>query len=95
MATISTLAVNLVARTGVFTKNMRRSRKSLYHFQKEAFNAQRRLRNMFRAALALAGIGGLGYLVKNTMKSIDVVDRGHKKLRIGGKARRGKYGVIT
>ena len=36
MATISTLAVNLIARTSVFEKGMKRSRKSMGRFKKSA-----------------------------------------------------------
>jgi len=75
MATIATLAVNMVARTGVFERKMKKSRRSLHALQKSAARAQQRLRNLFAAAVAVAGAGALGALVKRTLDNIDATGK--------------------
>lgn len=71
MATISTLAVNLIARTGVFDRKMRQSKRTTRNFASGVAAANKRMMGLAKGVLLAAGIGGLGYLIKRTMDSID------------------------
>jgi len=55
MATISTLAVNLIARTSVFEKGMKRSRRSLKGFKNDTALATRRLVSFAKGLLVSGG----------------------------------------
>lgn len=63
MATISTLAVNLIAHTSVFDKAMRRSRKRLTGFQRATQTINAKLLAFSRAA-TVAGVAVAGMSVK-------------------------------
>jgi len=56
MATISTIAVNFVARTRLFEKNVRRSRNSLYGFQKTAHKMRQTMRTLFVGGTMVYGL---------------------------------------
>ena len=71
MATISTLAVNLIARTSVFDKKMRNSTKGVKTFQSRAKSAALTLAKFASGLGAAAGIGGMGFMIKQTMTMID------------------------
>ncbi|MAH47576.1 hypothetical protein CMI37_17275, partial [Candidatus Pacearchaeota archaeon] len=81
MAAISTLAVNLIARTGIFEKKMRSGRRSLNRFSASAKRTRRMLVGIGSGIVAAAGIGGLGMLLKSTMSNIDKT--GKLAIRLG------------
>ena len=62
MATISTLAVNLIARTSVFERGMRRGRKSMKRFRTEAVSTSSRLASFAKGLLVS---GGAVYAIKS------------------------------
>ena len=64
MATISTLAVNLIARTAVFEKGMRRSRTSMRSL---AFQADRSRKRMLFFAKGLIAGGGVVFALKKVI----------------------------
>ena len=75
MATIATLAVNMIAKTSAFEAKMRRSRKSLYNMQRAALRAQQRLRSMFAVIAAAVAGGVLVAYIKRTMDSVDATGK--------------------
>ncbi len=82
MAAFKTLAVNLVARTGVFEKKMNRARKTTKSFRSGIAGSLGTLRRFATGLLAVAGIGGMTILIKNTLASIDVVAKLSRRLGI-------------
>ena len=60
MATISTLAVNLTAKTSVFDRKMKGSRRSLRGLTGDIARTQRMMMGFARTAMAAAGAYGLG-----------------------------------
>jgi len=89
MATISTLSVNLIARTNVFERKMRTSRRSMSFFTKQAAIARRAMLRFGAGLLAVAGIGGLGYMIVRTMKAIDTTAKLAAALQISTEALKG------
>ena len=75
MATISTLAINLTARTRAFEKGMRRGKKSLRSFSKTAQATTNSLKLLAGRLIAITGIAGVGILVKSTTAAIDRVGK--------------------
>jgi len=71
MATISTLAVNLIARTSVFDKKMRNSRTNVKTFKTTAMSATAGIARFAKGLALAAGIGGMGFMIKRTMAMID------------------------
>jgi hypothetical protein len=71
MATISTLAVNLIARTSLFEKGMRRSKTSVKSLKSTITGAVGTLARFAKGLVIAAGIGGMGFLLKRTMQTID------------------------
>jgi len=67
----TTLVLRLLARTSAFEHGINRSRKHIRSLDMSVTGMARRLKTLAGAALAVAGVGGLGYLVKRTMESID------------------------
>lgn len=82
MATISTLAVNLIARTSVFEKRMKQSRRSMGRFQSQTKNT---IRTVARFTAGFLAAGGAIFAIKSltraasdaqeTMSMFDVVFR--------------------
>lgn len=86
MATISTLAVNLVARTSAFEKGMKRGRKATKSFKTSVTSASASLGKL-AAGLGLAvGIRGMQTMVKNTLAAIDAIAKMGKELQISTEA---------
>lgn len=71
MATISTLAVNLVANTSQFEAGMNRGRHNLLVFNKGVLNVSNSMQFLSRSLLQAAGITGLTYMMKQTAEQID------------------------
>jgi len=82
MATISTLAVSLIARTAVFEKKMKRSRRSVKGFKGSLQNIGRTLKRFAGGLLAVAGAGAMLLVIKRTMKAIDVTAKLSRRLGI-------------
>lgn len=82
MATISTLAVNLVARTAIFEKNMNRSRRTAKGFKGTLQNMGRTLKRFAGGLLAVAGAGAMLLVIKRTMTAIDVTAKLSRRLGI-------------
>ena len=82
MANISTLVVSLVAKTSAFDRKMRQSKSSIYNLQRGMASTQRSMLNMARGALAVAGIGGLGYMIKSTLAELDAIAKMSERLDI-------------
>ncbi|KPK67838.1 MAG: hypothetical protein AMJ84_12290, partial [Acidithiobacillales bacterium SM23_46] len=71
MATVQTLAVNLIARTSAFERQMRNSTRTIHTFGNKVTGISRTLTHFTRGILLAAGVGGLGYMLKRTMDTID------------------------
>ena len=82
MSNISTLVVSLVAKTSAFDRKMRQSKSSIYNLQRGMAGTQRSMMNMARGALAVAGVAGLGYMLKSTMSEIDAIAKMSDRLDI-------------
>jgi hypothetical protein len=82
MAVINTLMVRLGLQTAAFDRGTRRARSSLGGLGTAAAGAQRRFMGFSRSLLAFAGIAGLGYVVKQTMESIDQIAKMSDELGI-------------
>ena len=76
------LIVNLVARTSAFDRKMRKSRTSIRGMTRDIKNTQRVMLGYARTALAVAGVGGIGYLIKQTASTIDVTAKMSDRLEI-------------
>ena len=79
MAVISTLAVNLIARTGVFEKGMRKSRGSLRDFARQSARTRQRLMGLAKGFLLAAGIGGIGYFTKQLIDAASAAEETQAK----------------
>lgn len=73
MAVISTLSVNLVARTSVFQKKLRQSRRSLRNFSRSVGKILKPLARI--GIVGVAAATGLAYLIKKEMDVIDVTGK--------------------
>jgi len=82
MATVSTLAVNLIARTSVFEKKMRNSRKSVGRFKNSTSSAAMSLLKFTKGLALAAGVTGLGAMLKSTMANLDAVSKLSRRLDI-------------
>lgn len=82
MATISTLAVNLIARTSAFEKGMGRSRKRLSFVQRQAMATRAAILSMAKGMIFAAGVGGMGILIKRSFDTIDAVAKMSDRLGI-------------
>ena len=80
---VGNLIVNLIAKTSLFDRKMRGSRKSVRSMTASIERTQRTMRNMARGVIVLAGVGGLGLLIKRTMDSIDATAKLSDRLEIG------------
>lgn len=89
MATISTLAVNLIARTGTFERKMKKSRRQVTFFRKQVALAGRAALRFGAGLLAVAGPAVLGYLIIKTLKSIDATAKLAASLDISTEALKG------
>lgn len=82
MATVSTLAVNLIARTSAFEKGMARSRKKLSFVQRQAMATRAAVLSMARGFVIAAGVGGMGILIKRSFDTIDATAKMSDRLGI-------------
>lgn len=89
MATISTLAVNLIARTGIFERKMKKSRRQIMSFRNQAKLARRAALRFGAGLLAVAGVGGLGFMIAKSMKAIDATAKLAASLDISTEALKG------
>jgi flagellar biosynthesis/type III secretory pathway chaperone len=71
MATISTLAVNLVARTSAFEKGMRRGKNSVKSLKATVGGAVSTIARFAKGLAIAAGVGGMGFMLKKTLSMID------------------------
>lgn len=71
MPTISTLVVDLTARTASFQRGMGKGQKGVKKFSDSVTRSVRSLKRLAVAAVAAAGVGGLGSLIRSSMQSID------------------------
>jgi hypothetical protein len=82
MATISTLAVNLIARTSAFEKGMNRSRFATKSLKSTINGAIGTVARFGKGLLIAAGVGGIGFAIKKTMAMIDVTAKLSDRLGI-------------
>ncbi len=82
MASIATLSVSLVAKTGKFTSNMRKARRPVRRFSKGIDVASRKLLRFTGLLAAAATGGGLIILAKNAFTAIDALAKTSDKLGI-------------
>jgi len=82
MATISTLAVNLIARTSVFEKGMRRGKTSTRSFKNAASKATASVARFARGLLIAAGVGGMTFFIKSTLASLDAVSKLSRRIGV-------------
>ena len=85
MATISTLAVNLIARTSAFEKGMKRGKKSVKTFRTSLIATGKRVA-LFGVAIASTGLILGRAFVKNTLATLDVVAKLSRRLDIAHEA---------
>jgi hypothetical protein len=71
MATIGSLIVNLIANTSVFDSGLRKGQNSLKGFVSGIAKTQRQVMSFAKGLMVVAGVGGLTYMVKKTMDSIE------------------------
>jgi len=86
MAIISNLIARLRADTSSFDKGMRSGVTSLRNFNGHILTTSRTIRNFTRGILVAAGIGGMGYMIKKTMESIDAIAKMSDELQISTKS---------
>jgi hypothetical protein len=86
MATISTLAVNLIARTSVFEKGMKRSRNATKSLKSTITGAVGSIARFAKGLAIAAGIGGMGFLLKSTLSTLDAVSKLSRRLGIAHEA---------
>ena len=82
MATVSTLTVALRANTKAFEKGMSRSRRKLSFVQRQAQATGAAMMTMAKAFLVVAGIRGLGQLVRSSFDTIDATAKMSDRLGI-------------
>jgi len=71
LAVIGNLVMSLTARTATFDRNLRKSRRNVNSFGVGVRAISSQMRRYAVRILAVAGVAGLGYLIKKTMDSID------------------------
>jgi hypothetical protein len=79
LANIKTLAVNLIARTGIFERKMNKSRKTLYDFQKSAHRTRQRLQSMFVGVVSGYGISRF---VQSLIKAASAAEETQNKFEV-------------
>jgi len=79
---LANLVVNLTAKTHIFDRAMRRSQTTLRGFTQQVANNTNRMIGWGRALMAMAGIAGVGYLIKRTMDSIDATAKLSDRINI-------------
>jgi hypothetical protein len=86
MATISTLAVNLIARTSAFERGMKRGRKSVKSLGATVNGVVGTVARLAKGLAVAAGIGGIGFMLKRTLSTIDAIAKMSKELQISTEA---------
>lgn len=81
MATIGSIAVNIVARTEKFTKGIMSAQSGLVKFGKTVLNVTKQIA-MFGAGVAAAGAAALTYLVKGQFEAVDALAKTSDRLGI-------------
>lgn len=89
MANIGSLVVSLIAKTGLFDRNMKRSRRQMSFFARQAQATRHMIMGLGARIIAFAGIAGLGYMIKQTMAAIDATAKLADQLQIGTEALKG------
>lgn len=82
MAVVSTIALNMVARTSAFDRNVKKSRKNVRNFRSTTAGGIKTIGKFATGLIAAAGIGGMGLWVKNSMAAIDVTAKLSDRLKI-------------
>ena len=82
MATISTLAVNLIARTSAFERGMKRGRTSVKSLRSTIGGAIGTFARFAKRLALVAGVGAMGFFVKSTLKSLDAVSKLSRRIGI-------------
>lgn len=65
------LVLRLIARTSAFDRGMRKSRSGVKGMRTSVAGLSRTMRGLATRALAVAGVGGLGFMIKRTLDSVD------------------------
>lgn len=81
MATIGSLAVNIVAKTDRFTKGIMKAQSGIVRFGKSVMNITKQVA-MFGAGIAAAGAATLTYLVKGQFSAVDALAKTSDRLGI-------------
>lgn len=82
MATLASLTVDLVAKTGRFSSGFKKANQTLNGFSKTAFAVAGKIGAVGAALAGLAGAAGLVSLTKNSMKAIDETAKLSDELQI-------------
>ncbi len=82
MATIGSLVVSLIANTSLFDSGLKKGNTSLKGFVSQIADTQRMVVGFAQSLMAAAGIAGVGYLVKQTMESIDATAKMSDRLNM-------------
>jgi len=82
MATISTLAVNLIARTSAFEKGMRRGRNATKSLKTSIQGTIGTVARFAKRLALVAGVGAMGFFVKTTLASLDAVSKLSRRIGI-------------
>lgn len=81
MATISTLAVNLIARTSAFEKGMKRGRNATQMLRASIGKAVGAV-TRFAKVLVFAGVGAMTVMIKRSLQTLDVVSKLSRRIGI-------------
>ncbi len=71
MAVVSTIALNMVARTSAFDRNVKKSRKNVRNFRSTTAGGIKTIGKFATGLIAAAGIGGVGLWGKKSMAVVD------------------------
>lgn len=82
MSTIGHLAVNLIARTSVFDRKMKKSGGTVRTFAGRIAQTQQMMFRFAKGVMVAAGIGGIGFMVKRTMDAIDATAKLSDRLQM-------------
>ena len=78
--------MSLIAKTAVFDRGMKRSGVTVRRFEGTVRETSRRMLTFGRSLVAMAGVAGMGYMIRQTMESIDKIAKMSDELRLGTKA---------
>ena len=83
---VHSMVINMMAQTAGFDRNVTKSAQKMRSFEGTVTSVGRSIRRMAVGLLAVAGIGGLGFMFKKTMDNIDATGKLARNLDISTEA---------